>query len=53
MWFTNSWNNFAPFAGSMLRGYEYQRPRKSAAVKEVTTRSQKETARKRRSDSLH
>jgi hypothetical protein len=53
MWFSNSWNNFAPFAGSMLRGYEHQRTRKNAPVKEATTRSQKETPPKRCSISLH
>jgi hypothetical protein len=25
MWFSNSWNNFAPFAGFMFRGYEKRR----------------------------
>lgn len=36
MWFSNRWNNYAPFAGYMLRGFEYERAQK-ARVEETTT----------------
>jgi hypothetical protein len=52
MWFSNSWNNFAPFAGYMLRGYEYQRAG-NAAVTESTKLSQKQTPSERGSSSHH
>jgi hypothetical protein len=41
MWFSNPWNNFAPFAGYMLRGYEFQAGQ-NLLVEETTKPSQRE-----------
>ena len=52
MWVSNGSNNFAPFAGYMLKRVRVQRAQR-ASVEETPKPSQKQTQSKRESSSHH